>query len=389
MKKIFLSLMCILLLIINLTAAFTVLAEEKCTVTVAKVSGNIGENVYVPISISNNPGISGVTIDFTYDSSALSYVKFKRGSAFTDSIMLKDHPTRNMIKIALAEAYDDSHNNDVILTLEFKIKDNTNADFYPISVEYDKGDFCNRKLQSIMPVIVPGGVEVKYSPESKNCGHKTYGEWEIGVKPTCTDTGVEQRFCSLCGHRDIRDTDPAGHDFEDVWTIDKVATATEDGVMTRHCKYCKYTVDRITFPYTDPDKEDFENDLGTEIPKNDYTNNLFEEQHPGEVLTGTKTEITVNSSTTVSSGTKSESKSDNTKTETNSLVNSSTDSSSEINSENVSTVTDNTETESESFLSNNENTKLGDNKLLIIISGSIILLILFSVIAIVACQKTK
>ena len=281
MKKLLIILISFILLGLSIPS-FSVFAENKeCTITIGKANANPGdEEIYIPVRIDNNPGISAVTVAFTYDSSVLEYKKFKQGRAFTDGIMLKEHPNKNLIKIALVEKYDDSTNNEEILTMIFKVKEKANTDFYEIGLKYSSGDIVNKKLASIMPKIISGGVDVAYNPELKNCAHKKFGDWSVVAQATCTEEGIKQRECIVCGHKETDSVPPAGHEYEDVWTIDTPASSTQDGVMTRHCKFCTSTTDRITFPFKDVDKEDINNESGAEVPNNDYTEDLFEEQHP-------------------------------------------------------------------------------------------------------------
>ena len=288
MRRHIFTLLCMMISFLCVVNCLPVSAAGECTVTAASAKVNAGEQVYIPISIDNNPGISAVTLTITYNSDVLTFQKYIKGGAFTDNLMLKDHPDKNQIKIALVESSKDSTNNDDILTLQFSVKENAQTGFYKIDIEYGKGDFANREMEPIMPKIISGGVEVVYNSQAGNCAHKNYSEWKTVVKPTCTGKGIEERACTVCGHKETRETAPAGHEYEEEWTIDTPATADRDGVMTRHCKHCTATTDRITFKYEDSEKENFNNSFGAEVPKDNYTEGLFHMQHPDEELTGAK-----------------------------------------------------------------------------------------------------
>lgn len=382
MRKFILSLFCVILLFSSLLPCYSVMADtNKCTVTVASIKGNIGDTVYLPISIENNPGISGVSISVTYNSKALTYKGYTKGPVFTDSFMVQDHPTKNLIRLVLVESSKDSTNNGNIITLKFTIGEDTAADFYPISIDYGSGDFANRKMGAVMPEIVSGGVEVIYNPAAQNCAHKNYGEWLAVAEPTCTAKGIEQRECTLCGHKDTRETEKTAHVYEDEWTVDTPATKERDGVMTRHCKHCTATTDRITFKYEDPQDEDFENSIGTEVPKNDYTENLFNEQHPDKELTRNESYVKTESSSPASTVSKITTTSSKTET---------TDNESEINSTNSQvSVSKDEDFETVASESTAEENQAPQNRLVFIIIGIILLVILLAIIAIVACQKTK
>lgn len=367
MRKTLIFLLCFLIFSFSFLSIIAQADTDICTVTVATVKGNVGDTVYVPISISNNPGISGFTITITYNSKALKYVSYTKGAAFTDNFMLKEHPDKNYIKIAGVERTKDSTNNGDILTLKFSIAKDATAELHKIDVEYKKGNFANRKLESIEHKIISGGIDVAYSPEAKNCPHKTYGKWEVVSNPTCTNKGAEQRICTVCGHRDTRETATIDHVYEDKWTIDTPATAEKDGVMTRHCKHCIATTDKITFPFKDTQKEDIDNSVGTEVPKNDYTENLYNEQYPDKKPTQTVSSAVVSSKNSTSSAIVSEEKDDNNISSEETV----------ISSEDTTVSQTDAELEPES-----------DNKELLIISAIILLVILVAIIAIVACKKT-
>lgn len=363
MKKFFLSLFCALLVSVTFIPYISTSAAEDCTITIATVKGNIGETVYVPVTIKNNPGISAITVTFTYDANALEFIKHSKGPAFTDNLMLKAHPDKNQIKIALIESTKDSTNDDVILTFHFKIKEKATAEVHKIGLTYGKGDFANRKMESVMPKIKTGGVDVAYNLDAKNCPHKTYGEWKIAVKPLCTKGGIDQRVCNLCGHIDTRETEPAGHTYENEWTVDVPAKKDREGVMSRHCKYCTSTVDSITFTLNDSEKENINNSIGTEI-NNEFTKNQFEEQYPGETLTGKEESSSVTSSVSENIGSSETTASSKTEI---------SDSASTLSSKEEETNTDN------SFFK--------ENKLLILIVGIILIVILLVIIAVVAVKK--
>ncbi len=277
--KIFISYFIIAIITIS---GITVMAETKATATlkIGTATANIGDFVYVPMSIEDNPGVSGITATITYDASALEYLEYAKGPAFTDSVMLKDHPNKNMLKFVIVEYNSDTFNNDDIITFKFKVRDSAKAKLYKIDMNYTKGDLASRGVKNLNVKILSGGVKVNYSPEAQNCPHENYGEWVQVVKPTCDEKGVNERSCELCGKKDFGEIEPAGHNFKTEWTIDTPATKSQDGVMTRHCKHCSATTDRLTFKFKDTEKENITNQVGAAVSKNSYTQNLLSEQHP-------------------------------------------------------------------------------------------------------------
>jgi len=382
MKKIITIFLCFTFLIISAFSSISISAEEKCTITIGKTTGNLGEMVYVPINISENPGISAISISITYDSKALQFDSIIQGTIFNDSFMIKDHPSKNLIRAVLVEPNIDSANNGVIMTLKFKIAENATAGFYKISIDYQDGDFSSRKLQSIMPKIISGGIVVKYNPQIKNCSHKKYGDWSIIVKPTCKTTGIKQKECLVCGKKVAADIEKISHQWKSVWTIDTPATKNSDGSMTRHCEFCTSCVDRITFSLSMAQKAGIKNVAGAEIPKNEFTMNLFKEQNPGDELTQNSTNSSPVSSEKESSPstiTSSETTEDsNTENATSEIISSSEIDKSE-SPENTESKTDNIK----------HTDLISKTKLIFIIALSVAIVFVLLTIAFVISKKPK
>lgn len=239
------------------------------------VSAVTGDTVIVKLNMENNPGIMAMTISITYDSSALSYQKFYRG--YLRDYMVVDHPDKNLIRLVNCESIN-FRDNDTMISLEFKVKDNAEFGFYPISVEYKSGDFCNFNLKKFMPKITSGGVDIAFN--GNNCSHKKYDEWQTVAKPSCENPGAEQRNCIKCGHADIKEIPAVGHDYEDLWTIDKPATAESSGIMSRHCKNCDSSTDTLTFSLEQSEEEKLQNNSGSVVNKSEFTDKLVKEQLP-------------------------------------------------------------------------------------------------------------
>ena len=261
------------------------------------VSAVTGDSVIVKINIENNPGIMAMTISITYDSNALTYEGFYRG--YLRDYTVADHPDKNLIRFVNCET-GNRRNNDTIVSLKFKVKDNAEFGFYPISIDYKSGDFCNYWLKKLMPEITSGGVDVAFN--GNNCSHKKYSDWETAAKPSCTEPGAEQRTCQKCGHVDIRETPAVGHDYEDFWTVDTPATADSSGTMSRHCKNCDAYTDLLTFSLEQSEENNLSNNSGSVIEQSDFTDKLVKEQLPEKTeeknTDNNQSEITSNSENT-------------------------------------------------------------------------------------------
>ena len=72
--------------------------------------------------------------------------------------------------------------------------------------------------------------------ETPALGH-TYGEYVVTTEPTCTESGVETKTCSVCGDEQIRPVAARGH--TEVTDPAKRPTCTETGLTEgSHCSVC-------------------------------------------------------------------------------------------------------------------------------------------------------
>ena len=286
MKKLLTLILSLCLGFAVFSSFFNISAAEvnKGIITIGTTAANTGDEISIPIDIAENPGIMAITISITYDSNSLEYIEFLKGKVLKD-YTVADHPSKNIIRFVSCESTDRMRDG-TLLTLRFKVKDNAEWNFSKIDISYSKGDFCNWDLDKIMPTIVAGGVDIAYN--GNNCSHKDYSEWKTISEPTCASEGVKERICQKCKHVDSLKLEKTGHEFPEEWTVEKVATNEEAGTMVRYCISCNVFVDRIEYTLEDSEQGNFDNEIGTEIPKNDIIEDNFHEQNPDKELTPVK-----------------------------------------------------------------------------------------------------
>ena len=68
-------------------------------------------------------------------------------------------------------------------------------------------------------------------------GHK-YSEWITTKENTCTEEGITQRKCGICGFTESKKLDKKAHEWDTDFTVDKKATFQADGSKSKHCKNC-------------------------------------------------------------------------------------------------------------------------------------------------------
>lgn len=293
MKKIFSFILsiCICATVFSTALSASAAVVKKGVITIASTAANTGDEISVPIEISENPGIMAITISVTYDSSALEYIEFLKGMVLKDYTVV-DHPNKNLIRFVSCESTDKKRNG-ALITLRFKVKDNAEWGFSKIDIKYSQGDFCNWNLDKIMPTVVSGGVDIAYN--GNNCSHKDYGEWKTVAVPTCASEGIKERTCKKCNHVDSMKIAKVGHEYPEEWTVETAATKDKPGTMVRYCITCKSFVDRIEYTVEDSEEGGFNNQIGTEISKNEIIEDNFKEQNPDKEFTPVKPPLTSNS----------------------------------------------------------------------------------------------
>ena len=66
-----------------------------------------------------------------------------------------------------------------------------------------------------------------------------YGEWQVSIRPTCTEKGEETRTCE-CGASETRDVEPLGHKWDE-GVVTTIPTVEAKGVKTFTCERCQTT----------------------------------------------------------------------------------------------------------------------------------------------------
>lgn len=127
-SKRLLALLLVLALSLSLTITTAVAAGDGLTITVGTVSGQAGETVTVPVTISNNPGILSAKLKFSFDSTALELTDMINGEIFTGTkAMFQPNLAKATAVLDNSTADDAVSGNGTLLILTFKIKESAAA----------------------------------------------------------------------------------------------------------------------------------------------------------------------------------------------------------------------------------------------------------------------
>ena len=155
-----LSVLLAVAMVISLMPALilTASAENEAVITVGTLAAVPGEEVTVPVSITDNAGFATIIITPTYDASKLTLTSVEKGSLLTS-------PSGGLT-VGTSIAYDSIENttgDGVIFNLNFAVSASAAAGAYSISLALangDTGNFCNITPEEVPVTFVAGGITV-------------------------------------------------------------------------------------------------------------------------------------------------------------------------------------------------------------------------------------
>ena len=130
---------------------------------VDSISASKGEAVTVAVNIRNNPGILGMTLTLSYDSSAMTLTNATCGSAVSDALAFtKPGRFTNPCNFTWdGIELDDSQIKDgELLVLTFDVAKNAASGTYPIAITYDEDGIFDKNLKPVDFKILNGSVTV-------------------------------------------------------------------------------------------------------------------------------------------------------------------------------------------------------------------------------------
>lgn len=108
----------------------------------------------------------------------------------------------------------------------------------PVPTEPEGTQAPSDPSQPSEPVTLP--TEPSETPtvptQSADCQH-LYGQWEIAQAATCTENGIQVRYCEACGAEQMDTLSSKGHSYGP-WKTTKDATCTDKGKKIRTCTDC-------------------------------------------------------------------------------------------------------------------------------------------------------
>lgn len=138
---------------------------NKPTVTVGAVTARAGEEIEVPVSIANNPGINTFSFGLDYDTAKLQLKDVTIDPALGGQFTFKE-------KAVWLNATDTDYNG-TILTLTFTVAADAQEGDIPVAVTYQPGDIANLNEEDVSFLLAPGEISVRaYQPGDINGDNK-------------------------------------------------------------------------------------------------------------------------------------------------------------------------------------------------------------------------
>ena len=141
------------------TFVYTIIVDERTTISVSDETAKAGDTVDVAIDLSKNDNIAGMLLKLSYDS-VLELKNIRQGDAL-DTLTFT--PPANLSKNNITLLWDgvagDSSNGNILI-LTFDVKDTAEKGVYNISLNYTPGDIYDNDFNDVDVKIINGTVTV-------------------------------------------------------------------------------------------------------------------------------------------------------------------------------------------------------------------------------------
>ena len=243
------------------TAVFTVETDKTAVA---------GSSFTVDVTLNNNTGFAGLSLDLTYNQKYLTLEKVECSSVFEDMgalVVMSEKVSAMPFTVQIASE-DNIAYNGVVFTATFSLSKDATLGNYPIEVSCGKNMMFDKDLNSIQTSCVAGGVSIECDHKYEStvvdpkCDAKGYTEYRCtechayyqanwvdelphdwktlsSTKPTCTEDGELNRKCRECGTEEtVSNGEATGHSYKDGQVIP--STCSAEGYTLHKCENCNY-----------------------------------------------------------------------------------------------------------------------------------------------------
>lgn len=155
-----LSLLITLLMVFSMLPVVSHATDGSLDLRIASVSGAPGESISVPLTLSNNPGISSLKFDIHFDDTNLTLTNVTFADGF-GSYVTAPTPYKNPQTISLVSPLDEISTNGLLATLTFTISESAvDGETLEITATYDEDNVFDSDFNNIPLNVTNGSVMV-------------------------------------------------------------------------------------------------------------------------------------------------------------------------------------------------------------------------------------
>ena len=246
----------------TLTAGATEVAT-KATIKVETVTAAAGSQVEVPVSITDNPGILGMTLHVEYDDKKVALVNVENGDTLNHMVFTTPKDLSNGCTLPWDAEFvsEEDIKNGVIVTLTFEVFENVEVgESIPVSLKYTPGAIIDNDLNSLTVNIENGAINVmNFTPGDLNedgiintadivyLRRYIAGGYGVEINENAGDVNADGSLNTtdvVCIRRFVAggyniELKPGKHIHTEVTDAAREATCTETGLTEgKHCAKC-------------------------------------------------------------------------------------------------------------------------------------------------------
>ncbi len=133
-------------------------AVEAGILEIGKASGKPGDEVTVPVTFKENPGVWAISLMLGYDETALTYVEYTEGDIFDEYDVYADSGMfRSLFN---ASGITNVKGNGNVVDITFKINEDAQPGDYELTIT-DGTNLCDEDEASVLPKLVHGNITVE------------------------------------------------------------------------------------------------------------------------------------------------------------------------------------------------------------------------------------
>lgn len=139
---------------------------DKPTIKVESFEASAGDYIDVPVTITENPGMSGFSFTLNYDKDKLTPIAIEKANILTDgnfeSNLIENADSTELEYVTATWSDTDSLKEDgALFSVMFEVNENVEVgETLPIDINYEDGDICDKNLDSINAAVTQGKIDV-------------------------------------------------------------------------------------------------------------------------------------------------------------------------------------------------------------------------------------